>query len=229
MNYLWDLVIKAKDAGIPKQKLYFLLAKIYSPYMELSTENLNCKEVEQNIDVNPYYRFYEIFKDLFIPDDDEDLEIRKALLDIVLHFLTDLDLRQGMNKEKYYIRFIWEDLQAEMFGKQNQRMLQVFEEAEQFIIAANLMKLYVTGEMLYLFKSTLRQIFPKSTVYANYETNDELLFFLDYERTSLNETKLQLIQDLFLPLRFHLQIYWKQHFGIIGMDETMKIDAIALY
>jgi len=229
MNYLWDLVIKAKKMGIAKKDLYFLLAKVYSPYMELSNENLNGKTVEQNVEVNPYYRFYEIFKDLFAPDDFDDLELRKVFFDLVLHFLTDLDLRQGMNKEKFYVKFILDDLLAGMFGKINQAKLQFFDEAEQVIIAENLMKLYVTGEMFYLLKNTLRKIFPNSTIYANYETNDELLFFLDYERNQVNESKLQLIQEFFLPLRFRMEIYWKQHFGIIGIDETMKMDFLVLY
>jgi hypothetical protein len=229
MNYIWDLVIRACQSGIPQAKLKFVPAKIYSPYMELSHAHLNFTQVEQEIEINPYYRFYEIFKDLFNINNDEDQEFRRVLLDVTIHFLTGIDLRQGMNKTEYYLRFILREIAAGVFGAAIKKDFNLFSPAEQVILAENIYRLLITGELLYLLKETFRRIFTNSTIYANYETTNELLFFIDYEKTDLNLAKLNLINELFLPLQFKTVIYWKDHFGVIGADETMHIDHIALY
>jgi hypothetical protein len=229
MNYIWDLVIRAFQNGIPQAKLRFVPAKSYSPYMELSQADLNFTQVEQEIEINPYYRFYEIFKDLFNINNHEDQELRRVLLDVTIHFLTGIDLRQGMNKTEYYLRFIQREIAAGVFGAAVQKDFDLFSPAEQGALAKNIYRLLITGELLYLLKDTVRQIFTNSTIYVNYETTNELLFFINYEKTAINLAKLNLINELFLPLQFKTIIYWKDHFGVIGADETMQIDHIALY
>jgi hypothetical protein len=229
MNYIWDLAIKAHQAGIPLQKLTFVPAKIYSPYMELSNEHLNFEQIDQEIEINPYYRFYEIFKDLFNINNSEDLELRKVLFDVAIHFLTRIDLRQGMNKTEYYLRFILADIAAGSFGPEVRASFKLLDEMEMNIVAENMYRLLITGEMLYLLRDTIRQIFINSTIYANYETTNELLFFIACEKTELNVVKLELIKQLFLPLKFTAITYWQDHFGVIGSDETMRIDHIAMY
>ena len=57
MNYIWDIIIKARQLGIDETKIKFIAAKSYSPYMELSNENINFKDIEQEVELNPYYRF----------------------------------------------------------------------------------------------------------------------------------------------------------------------------
>lgn len=68
MNYIWDLLIKAENEGSGKQEIQFIPADTYSPYMELSNEMINTQTIDQIVEVNPYYRYYEIFKDLFPPE-----------------------------------------------------------------------------------------------------------------------------------------------------------------
>ena len=41
--------------------------------------------------------------------------------------------------------------------------------------------------------------------------------------------KMQFVKDMFLPIGFELRIFWQYHFGIIGIDATMKLDEMALY
>ncbi|CAM5263560.1 Iron-dependent peroxidase OS=Lysinibacillus sphaericus OX=1421 GN=LS41612_08705 PE=4 SV=1 [Lysinibacillus sphaericus] len=61
------------------------------------------------------------------------------------------------------------------------------------------------------------------------EEHDELLLYIAQKKTERNDSKVQLIQELFLPVSFHMEVYWEYHFGIIGTEETMKLDQIALY
>lgn len=229
MNYVWDLVIKAKEIEIPKEKIKFSAAETYSPYMELSNEYINSNLIEEKVEVNPYYRFYEIFKDMFNIDNNLDMELRSTLFDIFIHFLTDIDLKQGMSKKEYYMKFILNDIENNTFGKSIRKNIEMFNDKEKDMLAYNILRLYITGETLYLLKDTTRKLFKSSMIYTNYEEKDELLFYIGEEKTEEKLAKLELIKELFLPVKFHTEVYWQNHFGVIGVEETMKIEGIVLY
>ena len=91
MNYVWDVIILARQLGVEIKKINFVEAKSYSPYMELSYKDINSTIIEGDIEVNPYYRFYEIFKDLFNINNSEEVELRETLFDILMHFLSRID------------------------------------------------------------------------------------------------------------------------------------------
>lgn len=157
------------------------------------------------------------------------MELREALFDLVIHFLADMDLMQGMNKREYYIRFILKDMHSGVYGDRVRRRLELFGQEKQEVIACNMLRLYDTGEAVHLLRDTLVRMFPRSTLYANCEEKDELLLYIgQVERTEAKE-KLELILELFLPVRFDTEIYWGHHFGILDVDYTMIQDGIALY
>ncbi|OAB45494.1 iron-dependent peroxidase [Paenibacillus glacialis] len=229
LNYIWDLIIRGQELGIAKKDIHFLPAKVYSPYMELSQEDLNAMTVERDVEVNPYYRFYDIFNGMFDINNTEDIELRSTLFDILIHFLADIDLMQGMNKREYYIRFVLKDIRDGLLGKLVQEHISLFDREEQETIAANVLRLYDTGEALHLLRCMVSRIFQYSTIYANSEEKDELLLYIGQRENETAVKKLQLIMELFLPIRYRAEVYWSDHFGIIDEDSTMIQDHIALY
>ncbi|MEC1180048.1 iron-dependent peroxidase [Metasolibacillus meyeri] len=229
MNYIWDLLIQAEEQGFRRSDIYFTLATSYSPYMELSPQVLNTTTIEQTVQINPYYRYVEIFKDLFPPDNSIDVEIQSYLLDIVIHFLADIDRMQGMNYKEYLMRFLLQEFAANVFGSDVQQYCQALTKTEREIVALNMIRMYQTGDALYNFKDTLKKLFPYCAVYIRSEDKDEVLLYIGQQRTAQRERKIQLIRTLFMPINFTLDIYWAQHFGIVDVEDTMKIDHIALY
>ncbi|MFK4303477.1 hypothetical protein ABH892_003597 [Paenibacillus sp. RC254] len=229
MNYVWDLLMRAKEQELDVNSFRFVPAVSYSPYMELSLTELNTSELEQVVEINPYYRFYSIFRDLFPPDAEEYLELRESLFDIMIHFLAETDLYQGMNRREYHIRFVQRDIGNGIFGPKVSESFVQLNRDEQDAIAEGLLRLYETGEAVHLLKETMRRVFHRSIIYTNCEEKDELLIYIGQEETQLSRTKADLILDLFLPARFTIELYWTRHFGILEADPTMKIDAIALY
>ncbi len=229
MNYIWDLIVKAEESGLPKKEIHFSAAKSCSPYMELSTEMINAQAVEDHVEINPLYRFSAIFQGLLDVNHTQDAELKRSLFDIVVHFLADIDLMQGMNKKEYYIRFVLRDLEEGRFGHRVQERIRLCSKQEKDIIARNILRLYETGEAIHLLKDTMRHLFPHSIIYANCEEKDELLIYVGQEQSELALAKIELINDIFLPVRFHTEIYWQHHFGLIEVGETMRMDRIALY
>lgn len=233
MNYIWDLLVKAKQEEVPLEELSFKLPEIYSSYLELSPEMLNFEELEREIEVNPYYRFFSIFKDLFNPNYLHNQELREVLLDILLHFLGEIDLYQGLNKIEYHKLFIYRELLQGCFGPVVKRGITKFSRREKNSLINNIYKFYQTGNQVFYFKKSIEKIFKSSIVYVNREESrdnkNEILLYLGALANKKNRQKLEVIENLFLPINFNTITYWEYHFGIVGVDETMNIGASALY
>ncbi len=74
--------------------------------MELSMECMNETDIPQNVEINPFYRYFDIFKQLFEPNLNENQETIEVCHDLAIHHLKDIDVLMGMNKREYYIHFI---------------------------------------------------------------------------------------------------------------------------
>ena len=107
MNYIWEALLKADKENLDRRNIKFKKAEVCSPYMEMSLEdiNLNLLPEGHSIEVNVYYRFYEIFKNLCDINFKENTELRETILDIILHYLGELDLKEGICKEEFQKNF----------------------------------------------------------------------------------------------------------------------------
>ena len=229
MDYIWDIIIKAKNEGMNLGDIKFKLASSYSPYMELSNIDLNFEAVENEVEINPYYRFFEIFKNLFLPDEDQYQELRETLLDIIIHFLGQTDLKQGMDRVEHHKSFIYREIKNGCFGENIKNGINLFSIEEKNILLQNIYQFYLTGNHIYYLKDTMKKIFKGSIIYLNQEFTNEILLYIKQSQTRENEKKLQVIKELFLPVNFDILVYWEYHFGILGVNRTMRIDKISIY
>ncbi|AKG36025.1 hypothetical protein [Paenibacillus durus] len=229
MNYIWDVVMRIRNLQADAADIRFVPAETYSPYMELSLPELNAVLPGQMLEINPYYRFYDIFRDLYAPDLTGDEELRDTLFDLLMHFLAEIDLYQGMNRREYYIRFVRRDIASGLFGGRIREYFSRLEREEQETVAEGILRLYETGEAVHLFKEMMKRLFPGSVIYANCEEKDELLIYVGREEDEAARIRVELILELFLPPRFQTELYWSRHFGVLGTESTMRMDAIALY
>ena len=226
MSYIWNCLLKAEEMGIDKNKIEFVNAEICSPYMEVSFEDLNTKVLPEDnkIEVNIYYRFYEIFKELFDINYEEDKEIRNVLLDIILHFLGELDLKSGISKKELYKKFILQDIKNKVFGENLANNINAFNKRELDSVLDGILTLYTTGTSLYLFRKVLTSVFKDSSIYVSKDNVKKIYIYLAEKRDSLKISKIQGIIDTFLPINNETLIFWDKHFGIVGVDSTMIID-----
>jgi len=83
MNYIWELAIQAKRIGSDPDNIVFIFDDDFSAYMELSFQDMNETGIPFTVAINPYYRYYEVFKELLNPDLSlDDNEFREMLLDL---------------------------------------------------------------------------------------------------------------------------------------------------
>lgn len=230
MSYIWKSLLKAEKSGISKNKIEFVYADVFSPYMEVSFEDLNAKSLPEDnkIEVNIFYRFYEIFKELVNINYKEDKELREVLLDIILHFLGELDLKSGMCKKELYKMFILDDIKKGVFGESLKDDINSFNIEELNLFLDGILTLYSTGTSLYLFRKILKGIFKNSIIYSSNENPKKIYIYLDEKRDSLKASKVQAIINTFLPISNKTYIFWDKHFGIVGVDSTMIMDKMIM-
>ncbi len=235
MNFLWDIVLKAQEQGMREETLFFRQAKEYSPFFEQSFESMNENEITSDtIELNLLYRFSDIFQKLLSPDfvgmeEDEYKDFRDYLIDAVLHAILYTDLRQGLSKREFYIRKILEELRDGTFWKGTVEPFGRIEHQKQNRLAVLLLSQIETGSSLFVFRRAVNILFPEALLYQIKKEPKKLLLYLQERKTDDGEEKVRLTKDLFLPLGFELQVFWRYHFGIIGIDDTMVLDEIALY
>lgn len=117
MMFLWEALLCARTAQIPEQEIRFVHARHGSPCMELSLPCLNQTSLEKEVEVNTYYRFYAIFKDMFPPEPPEFPALLDSLTDAALHMLAQNDIMRGMTREDYHKKLLADEIMRGGFGE----------------------------------------------------------------------------------------------------------------
>jgi len=83
MTYVWELAINAPRRGIEPASIMYKFDDEFSPYIELSFTDINEPGIPQIVHINPYQRYYSVFKTLLNPNLSlNPEEFRRMLLDI---------------------------------------------------------------------------------------------------------------------------------------------------
>ena len=230
MNYIYDIFIKAIEENVPIDGIKFKQAKVYSPYMELAIQNINTSKLPQSeyIEINALYRFQEIFGELFDINFKENTELKDVLFDILIHYLCELDLKQGLNKNEFYKKFLFKDVINNVYGEELAKDILCFNKEEADAFLNSFITLYKTGTSLQLFNKILAKIFRYSTVYLNKESSKDIYIYLSEVEDKILKGKINAIINTFLPINMNVYLFWDKHFGILGSDNTMKIDDIVM-
>ncbi len=230
MNYLWEAIIRAREQGIDFHKTDIVSAAVFSPYMELSFEEVNKAEMVEGeqVEINPYYRFNSIFKNMFLPDNDDYPELKKELFNILMHSIGANDVRMGMTLEEYYKKFLRKDIEQGVFGNVPAEGIKLFDERDIGYLLNGLLRLYRTGTALKLFQEMAVTLLDDCIVYAKNKNPNEILMYVGMKKTKENVKRVQTVIQLFAGLHYQIEVYYEYHFGILGVDATMKMDGIAL-
>lgn len=230
MDLLWDIALRARQQGMQEADLFFVQAQEYSPFYEQSFPCINETQVHDGtIELNLLYRFAEIFEDIMAQDAQEMPQLNRYLIDAALHVILDSDLHHGMTRRDVYILRLLYEMEQGIYWKEAAGHLDAIPVKDRNRIAALMLGQIQTGSSLRTFCRGLRLAYPDAVLYQIRTDRKKLLLYLKEGCTCQNEEKLSLIRDLFLPIGYDLRVFWQHHFGIIGVDEAMRVDDAALY
>lgn len=235
MNFLWDIVIRAKEQGYQEDELFFRQAREYSPFYEQSFSCINEKKVTSpEIELNLLYRFADIFQDILMQEnsgltEEEYREFGTFFIDAALHVILYADLRHGLTKREIYIRKIASELREGIFFSGMAKDFNRIEKSKQERLAALALCQMETGSSLRLFRRALLVLYPNVLLYQIKKEEKKLLLYISSRENSREAGKLRFVTEMFLPVGYDLRVFWEHHFGIIGVEGTMVTDEIALY
>lgn len=235
MRYLWEALLAAKVEQIPEERLRFVHAPLGSGYMELSLPCLNQTWLEAGgptqaarIEVNTYYRFYDVFYEMFPPDPPDFPALRESLTNLSLHMLAENDIRRGMTREDYYKRLLAKEIMAGGFGETARGVFQDMDREEQELLLGGWLGSFRAGNALPVFLDMIHGLVADSIVYHSNAYPDEVLIYTGLRQERRLEQRIRFLADTFLDIRYRVEIFYEYHFGIIGVEETMRIDGTAI-
>ena len=230
MNCVWEVVLKAKKSGYGLEELRFINSQSPSPYTESSFDFLNSDTVEdREIEINPLYRFAMQLGEIFLPDVVGYENVRAMFLDVMLHYVAIWDLRSGGDKKELRAMYILNEVQEGRFLKSiRETLLDLeFNKAKRIIFC--LLDLYKCKDYITIFSKALKELYPKANLYIHSENLRKLILFTGVDKTKKDMERIEMLKELFLPISYETDIFWKYHFGIVGVKESMKIGKMALY
>lgn len=230
MNYAWEAVLQAEKNNKEREELRFVEATNPSPYIEVSVMDLNLDSPEENrVEVNPLYRLGDVFTQLFDPNIEGMAQLKEVFFDICMHYVLQLDLREGLSKEEYYYRLISHDIYNGKYGEPAKYRFDLFDKQEQKSIVQCYIQLLKSGNYLEEFRGVLLRLYNNAFIYENNETAYELLVYLGVTESEKETERTAFIQEMFLPMQETVHWFYGHHFGIIGVDETMMMDEMVIF
>lgn len=230
MNYAWEAILMAELNGRERDSLRFVEADTPSPYIEVSVTDLNSREPEgDRVEINPLYRLGDVFGRLFDRDTDEMAQTRALFFDVCMHYIVQLDLREGLSKEDYYYSLISDDIQTGRYGWKAAERFALFGKQEQKQILRAYLRLLKTGSYQEEFRRAVKGIYTDALVYENNETAYELLVYLGAADTDTQRERAAFLREMFLPVQETVHYFYENHFGIIDVDETMAVDEMVIF
>lgn len=230
MNYAWEAVLQAEKAGMGRDNLRFVEAVFPSPYIEVSMIDLNLLAPEENrVEINPLYRFENIFGKLFDKNVEEMAQTRGLFFDLCMHYIIQLDLREGLAREDFYCDMAAKDIRKGRYGRQAGIRFGLFSKEKQKKILCAYIHLLKSGNYLEEFRKVMTGLYSDVFIYENNETAHELLVYLGVRETAQERERAAFLLELFLPMQETVHMFYEHHFGIIGVDETMVADEMAIF
>lgn len=230
MNYAWEAVLWGERAGRNRDAMRFAEAVSPSPYIEVSAEDLNLECPEEDlIEINPLYRLGDVFGRLFDCNVEGLDQTREVFFDVCMHYIVQLDLREGLTREDYYCGMLAESICGGQYGAAVKSRFQLFDKGKQKTILHSYLQFLKTGNYLEELRKVIMRLYPCACIYENNERAFELLIYLGVRETAAERERTTFLQEMFLPVQAVVHWFYEYHFGIIGIDETMVVDEMMVF
>jgi hypothetical protein len=224
MNFIWETFLTEEINAVFKQ------ARDFSPYYEVPPSSAQNKK-QSVIEFNSLYRFEAIFTNLFQEESENYnyTEVKEKVFDIVVHYLIMIDSREGISRKELWIQILIHKLKKGCYGKAVADIFSRLSQKEQHMIAYYLLLQYQIGASGKLFGEVITTFFKATTLYRNKKNRKELLLYIGQTKTEQLGELVQLMDKLFLPLKYSMRVFWNKHFGIIGYNESMELGCIEIF
>lgn len=223
-KYIWSTV----------DDVIFKISSKISPYFEINEDIINDNLNKNEINVNPYLRFFHIFcysDNLYKNKIDKKYNnFKEELENMSLHFLRKLDFVRGMNVIDVFCDEIIYEIENGKYGKSVKdyiNMINIEEKKTFSILLCN--KIMNNSIEFAHYENVLNEFFKDNIIYKSKENKRKIIIYINYNKNRENIAKINIINHFFLPLGYETTIYWKNHFGVVNIDEVMILNKLGVF
>jgi len=193
-----------------------------SPFLEYVPKTISASNDDDysTVDVNPYFRFKKVFKDILNTENNLNYEI---LCDIIMHTLVNIDRICGMNRRDFLIMTIIDEIDEGYYGSE---AVKLFNTVEKRFLAEVLIMFYNTSDSLSCLTALFKMILTDFQI--TLKDNEEFIFYNPDPFDKQKVEKIKFVIKLFLPIGFPYTIHWRYSYGYVGYSESMNCEEFVL-
>lgn len=225
----YEYILYAKENGMREADITFVPAESFSPYIECQSDVINQINIleSKKIEVNPFYRYEQVFAELLAVDSENIMnEIKGFIFDFWIHEIYKIERLSGMTRKSFEKSYLINEIANGLLGTKVKREFELFDNEEKTALIYQIIHLYSGGDSRVLFCSALKAFLTNIFVYTLNE--DKILLFVGEKESTILRKKISFTKDIFLPIEMQVDIFWDRHFGVFEVEETMVLDEIEL-
>lgn len=230
-QYIWEYLYSDNA-----EEIHFEQAELWNPYAELAVDSEQMKEDGTPVcRYNALYRYEDIFFPFFqlegIPSEQKD----KVLFDIFSHYLATVDGKSGVSFREFRKRKFGMDIEQGYYGELIKTIYGGLSKEKKYIVIHYLelqeriqKEGTITAACMDIYMKVVIGLFETGVMYKDRYRDRQYIFYVGKEKTDEGERLLQLSETLFLPFGYQVEVLWDKHFGLIGENQTLRVDAIQI-
>ena len=155
---------------------------------------------------------------------------KKNIENNAINYLQELDFMSGTTVINVICEKILEDIKKGILGISLKKYFLFLNIEEQQYIALLIYNEKINNvNCMRNFRLGIKYFFIDSLIYRQKSEKNKIIVYINKPKSRSNIAKIKILELLFLELGMELKVFWQNHFGVVSVDETAKIDEIAVF
>ena len=157
-------------------------------------------------------------------------KFKKNIENNAINYLQELDFVSGTTVIDVICEKILEDIKKGILGISLKKYFLLLNSEEQQYIALLIYNEKINNvNCMKNFRLGIKYFFIDSLIYRQKSEKNKIIVYINKPKNKVNIVKIKTLELLFLELGMELKVFWENHFGVVNVDETAKIDEIAVF
>lgn len=178
------------------------------------------------VEINPLIRFPDIAAALSDINQSGYIEDKDALENVIFHYLAQLDKNKGLSYKQVIAEKLREEVGNGFWGEEISTLWKEIDPSDKEILLYVLVQKMLNDNQTFFMEAVGKMFLNSSLCYE--EKTQQYYLYLGAAETEYNLIKIKMIKIMFWNLKSKLLIIWDKHYGIVGIDDTMRIDCIQI-
>ena len=155
---------------------------------------------------------------------------KKNIENNVINYLQELDFVSGTTVIDVICEKILEDVKKGILGISLKKYFLFLNSEEQQYIALLIYNEKINNvNCMKNFRLGIKYFFIDSLIYRQKSEKNKIIVYINKPKNKVNIAKIKTLELLFLEFEMKLKVFWENHFGVVNVGETVKIDEIAVF